>query len=296
MTAQWKFFAPALAALGLTLAVSAFTATPAAAGPPSGGSGCCKPTPPPCCKPTPTPPPQPPKPTPPVCCGHGPVIKPPTVVITPPTVIVNAVANASAVAVSSSRASSNTVIYGGGGGGGGGTMPGTPGMVNLNVEAAAPVLQRTPYQASRTQIKTVVIRAVCIDDRLVPHAASQVFPGQDVADSYDGELYRCIAGSRLQITLADWMGKVAFDGGWNMECAKGEALWYGRSGELACKPQKPARDCNERSLLRRYGVGVKVIKLIRTETYTAYREETVTSTATTSGAIVFDGGVGGIQY
>jgi hypothetical protein len=32
------------------------------------------------------------------------------------------------------------------------------------------------------------------------------------------------------------------------------------------------------------------------ETYTAWREETVTSTATTSGAIVFDGGVGGIQF
>jgi hypothetical protein len=62
-------------------------------------------------------------------------------------------------------------------------------------------------------MKTVVIRAVCIDDREVPHPASQVFPGHDVAEKYEGELYRCIAGTRLSVTVADWLGKVAFDGG-----------------------------------------------------------------------------------
>ncbi len=160
---------------------------------------------------------------------------------------------------------------------------------------AGPVVQKIPFQASRTQIKSVVIRAVCIDDRLVPHAASQVFPGQDVADHYEGELYRCVAGSRLQITVADFHGKISFDGGSNLECRKGEALWHSQ-GEVTCRPQKPARDCNERSLLRRYGVGVKVLKMIRVETYTAYREEVVQSTAVTSGSIVLDGGVGGITF
>ena len=293
MTAHWKSLSPVLAAFGL-LAGALAMPTSAQAGPPhpGGGGGCCKPK-PPCCKPiVPDTP------------GHGvkvpPIkIQPPSVIIVPPTVIVNASARANAVATSSafasSNASSNTVVFGGGGGGGFAT-PGTPSALNLNVVGAAPQIQKVPFQASRTQIKTVVIRAVCIDDKLVPHPASQVFPGQDVADHFEGELYRCIAGSRLQITLADWLGKVSFDGGWNMECAKGEALHYGKGGALTCRPQKPARDCNERSLLRRYGVGVKVLKLVRVETYTAYREEVIQGTAISTGGIVLDGGVGGIQF
>ena len=209
------------------------------------------------------------KPKPPCCAPKRPDVKvpgvtvyPPKVVIMPPSLNVNVNASAKAVAIPS-----------------------------LNVVGAA--VQRVPFQASRTQIKTVVIKAVCIDDRLVPHPASQVFPSQDVADSYAGELYRCIAGSRLQITLADWMGKASFDGGSNMECKKGEALWFER-GEISCRPQRPARDCNERSLLRRYGVGVKVFKMTRVETYTAYREEVVQTA--TSGGIVLDGGVGGVVF
>ncbi|NBW13074.1 MAG: hypothetical protein EBR82_34145, partial [Caulobacteraceae bacterium] len=190
----------------------------------------------------------------------------------------------------------------------------------LNVEgAAAASVVRTPFTASRWAFSRVVIQAVCIDDRDIPHPASQVQPGRDIADGYDGEIYRCIAGTRLQVTWADFVDQINFDHGQTMSCRKGESLWYGQSAEAAayaaasyaggsagpgapigggvmeCRPQKPERDCNERSLLRRYGAGVKVLTLWRQETYTEYREETVqASSMSISGAsMTLDGGVGG---
>ncbi|WP_204282233.1 hypothetical protein, partial [Serratia marcescens] len=53
------------------------------------------------------------------------------------------------------------------------------------------------------------------------------------------------------------------------------ALAMGSVGQaiVSCRPQLPARDCNERSLLRRFGAGVKILNMLTTETYTAYREE-----------------------
>lgn len=286
MLAHVRVLTPMLGALAGLAALAAAPTAAQAGEKPTGG--CCKPKPPSCCAPK----------------DHtvkvpGVKIYPPSVVVVPPSVVVTgkavAVANASASASASAFGNSTVII--GGGGGGFFAGPGSASAIGtLNVEGIASAVQRVPYQAQRTQVKTVVIRAVCLDDRLVPHPASQVFPGQDVAETYEGELYRCIAGSRLQITIADWMGKIAFDGGSNLECAKGEALWYGRGGGVTCRPAKPARDCNERSLLRRYGVGVKVLKMVRVETYTAWREEVIQSAVTTSGGIVLDGGVGGVVF
>lgn len=285
MTAHRKVLGLVAAAVSLTLGGLAIPSA-AQAGEKGGGSGCCKPK-PPCCSPKR-----------PDVKVPGVTVYPPKVVIMPPSLNVNVNANASAkasaYATSSATASNvnNITVIGGGGGGGGFASPGVAtGIASLNVVGFE--TKRVPFQASRTQIKTVVIRAVCIDDRLVPHPASQVFPGQDVADHYEGELYRCIAGSRLQITLGQWLEKASFDGGENMECRKGEALWF-KGGVISCRPQKPARDCNERSLLRRYGVGMKVFKMVRVETYTAWREETVQSAST--GGIVLDGGVGGYVF
>jgi len=162
--------------------------------------------------------------------------------------------------------------------------------------------KRVAYEATRTRTRRVVIRAVCIDDRDIPHPASQVTPDRDIEDGYEGELYRCIAGSRLQITIAEFSGEVSFDkGGETMVCGKGEALWHSPGGKdggrMECRPQKPARDCNERSLLRRFGAGVKVLTIVTTETYTAYREEVQESSSSSgSYSMSLDGGVGGTVY
>lgn len=262
---------------------------------------CCAP--PPCnnCQP-----PSPPKPVTPCCGSGGHSINVPGVnVNVGASVIVNASASAVVSASGSGAGAGNVVVFGGGGGGGGGIGAGPVTVINaLNVEGGGRK-ERVAYNATRTRIKIIVIRAVCIDDRNVPHAASQVTPDRDIDDRYDGELYRCLAGTRLQATYSEWAGKVDFDKGETLMCRKGEALYYKggavveggqRAGKMECRPQKAARDCNERSLLRRFGAGVKVIKVVITETYTAYREETVQSAETRSFSMSLDGGVGGIAY
>lgn len=254
--------------------------------PPTPPPCCTPPSPPPCCTP-PAPPPRPPSN--PTCCTSG----------GRTNVIVNS--NAVAVAVSGASAGAgSTVYYGGGGGGGYYAAPMATGVIQgLDVQGAQRT-RRVAYEASRTRTRRVVIQAVCLDDRDVPHPASQVFPDRDVEEAFEGELYRCIAGTRMQITIADYVDRISFDGGQTLVCAKNEALVRERGGaegyQLLCRPQKPARDCNERSLLRRFGAGVKVLTVVTIEKYTAYREETVTESSSSSSTMSLDGGVGGIVY
>lgn len=251
---------------------------------------CCTPPPPPppsnCCQPPPAPPP----PVIPGCCGGG-----STVVI--PGVSVNV--QSTAIAVSGTQASAGASgsagasVFFGGGGGGYLMEANTPAyMPGLNVEAGEAAMRLVAYQARRRFERRVVIQAVCIDDRLTPHPASQVRPEREVEAGYEGEVFRCIAGTRLQALIADYKGEVRFEGARSMDCAKAEALYRSASGEVACRPQIPERDCNERSLLRRYGAGVKILTMIRDETYTAYRQERIIQRSSVSG-IVLDGGVGG---
>ncbi len=261
-------------------------------------SGCnCTPPPPPCCTPpTPPTPPQTPCCTPP---GHN-INVPGVTVNVNASVIVNAnvaaQANVLAGAASQANGSAQTVVYGGGGGSGGGMAPGpVTVMGGLNVQGGKE-MRRVAYQATRTKTTKVVIQAFCLDDKSVPHPASQVFPEKDVEDSYDGELFRCIAGTRMQYTWAEYIDHVSFDGGHIVTCDKDSALWHSKEGKTECRPQTPARDCNERSLLRRFGAGVKILTMVTTETYTAYREEETESSASSSGSISFSGGVGGYAY
>jgi len=252
------------------------------------------------------PPQPPPPPVTPCCLPPPPPVRPPVIPPVPPVtprdgvngwggggnVNVNVNVNvAGARAFGGARAGGTVIVGGGGGAYFNVDQPYPTTIQGLSVEGKSMEMVRVPYTASRRMEKRVVIQAVCIDDRAVPHPASQVRPGKDVATDYEGELYRCIAGTKLQWTIADEAGGP----GETINCNKREALWYGRSGQLECRPEKQERDCNERSLLRRYGAGVKVLTMIREETYTEYREEMVESAgAVASGAVIMlDGGVGG---
>jgi hypothetical protein len=198
----------------------------------------------------------------------------------------NANANASVLGAAASRVS-------GGGGSSDYLAPGATGLIqNLDVDSAG--LTRTAYEATRTKITKVIIQAVCLDDKDVPHPASQTSPDRDIDEAFDGELFRCIAGTHMQATIAEYHGQLAFDHGWTLSCDKNQALYRDKDGKVECRAQIPARDCNERSLLRRFGAGVKVVTMITTEKYTAYHEETVQSSG--SGALSLDGGVGGVMY
>ena len=206
----------------------------------------------------------------------------------------NANANASANASSSSLAiagSSNAIVTGGGGSswyvGDGPTSV----ISDLRVEAGE--FRKICIEKIK-QEKVVAIQAVCLDDKSVPHPASQVLPERDVAPGYEGEVYRCIAGSRMQYTIADFSGQANFDHGQTSTCQKGEALYHSANGQLACRPQKAARDCNERSLLRRYGAGIKVLKVAGDEVCKTWKTEGVESRA--GGSMILDGGVGGVVH
>lgn len=280
---------------------------------------CCAPPPPPCCAPPPAPP-RPPAPPPCNTCGGGHNVNIPGINIhVGGSIIVNANASASATSNASAGSSAGsgasagtTVYYGGGTHGGYYSGPVSTGYIQgLNVEGGE-ARRRAAYEATRTKFKRVVIRAVCLDDRDIPHPASQVMPDRDIDSGYDGELYRCIAGSRMQYVVGAYEGySQANFGGETYVCGKNEALYYGgggrgdsglsggpdgRGGALSCRPQRSARDCNERSLLRRYGAGVKVVTILTTEKYTAYREETVRESSMSGMSLSLDGGVGGVVY
>lgn len=297
-------------------------------------SGCQPPPTPSCCQPPPAPP-SPPSP-PGNCCEMPP----------PPNypggnfngnvnvnVNVNANANANANANSSAiraRGAGDVYVSGGGGAYFSVDQPYPTVIQGLNVEGgvAQQVIQQA-VQRSRWAFSRVVIQALCIDDRDIPHPASQVQPGRDIAAGYNGELYRCIAGTRLQYTLAEFAEQISFDHGQTMSCQKGESLWYSEGGAASagasqyaaayaeayaaqyggqqgpggptgggiveCRPQTPERDCNERSLLRRYGAGIKILTLWREEQYTEYEQQTVQAASSMSmgSSLTLDGGVGG---
>lgn len=266
-----KWGLPLLAALTVTAIADAAQAQ------------CCEPPPPPCCEPPPPPPPPPccePPPPPPPCCHGG-------------NININVNVNAGAQARASSRASAIALGRAQGFGYASFSVdqPAPTIINNLVVEGAARLV-RTPYVERRRMERRVVIQAVCIDARSVPHPAARLRPDRDVFSDYEGELYRCLAGTWLQATIAAYEGEVRFDGGETLACRPGEALYHGRGGRLECRPQTRERDCFERSLLRRYGAGVFVLTMIREEEYTEYREEVVVETISGM-SLMLDGGVGG---
>ncbi len=250
--------------------------------------------------------------------------------------------------------SAGATVYGGGYG----NWSQTPGYTQQVGGLAVVTGDEGAYDAiseSRSVTRTLIIQASCIDDTGVPHPASQVFPDRDVANSYTGEVYRCIAGTHMQVVMADCLddaggfaaghavsestsysrseereehssyghgghgyasgssesheersssasggrhvemgclSRVNFDGGKTMTCQKGDALWFDH-GAMTCRVQIPARQCNERSLLRRFGVGMKVLTVTRTESFMKKREVAASSRSSSSTVMVFDGGVGG---
>ena len=265
----------------------------------------------------------------------------------------------------------------------------------LNVETGQGGAAFDMISERRTVTRTLVLQASCIDDTGVPHPASQVSAERAIANEYMGEVYRCIAGTHMQVTMADFgicddfggaagatrvaesetssysrseshsssgyesgyqgggyqdqsgqmdagpcspqavacsasggyaaqggsyqggeshdvahevseggasrragcaanmdLTHVNFDGGKTMTCQKGDALWFDH-GNLTCKVQIAQRQCNERSLLRRFGVGLKVLTVTRVETTQRQVARQVERTSSTSTTMTFDGGVGG---
>ncbi len=213
------------------------------------------------------------------------------------------------------------------------------------------------YEEERRMTSMMILEASCIDDTGVPHPASQLNGDRNVDNGYAGEVFRCIAGTHMLVTMircggpldtgyeqgmsesetysesesdssySQGMGDdgashhehhmsggdhhdgamggdasscagmdfdhIDFGGGQTMSCQKGEALWF-EHGALTCRTQIPQRQCNERSLLRRFGTGIKVLTVTRIEKITRQREVARASSASYGSTVMtFDGGVGG---
>jgi hypothetical protein len=136
----------------------------------------------------------------------------------------------------------------------------------------------------------------------MPHPASRTDGDQNIAATFNGEVFRCMAGTRMEVTMGKVVnGQPVFDGGRTMSCQKGQALAYtngagaaggAAGGSLVCVAQAARAECNERSLLRRFGPGVKYATVTRTETVTSTRQAAQSNVVTLRSSMFVDGGVG----
>ncbi|MEM1390515.1 MAG: hypothetical protein AAGG45_05495 [Pseudomonadota bacterium] len=257
------------------------------------------------------------------CCGKKPKshnVVVPGVHVAGPNVTVNQgnftlnkgniVVNNRSVIRNNQTVRGETIIFGGGSSvfPTPGVTPSSIGALNVQgnvVETITENIKTTEeYCEEKISIKTVhrPVQAVCIDDKGAPHPASQVIEAKKVSSHYHGEVFRCMAGTSMQVTLGKVdNGKASFAHGETFSCHKGEALVHSAGGNLACKAQTPQRSCNERSLLRRHGPGLKLIQgqlktktcVPKTRTVMKPVQRQVERIGQIKGeAIVFDGGVG----
>lgn len=229
-----------------------------------------------------------------------------------------AVASANAMSMAGASAYGSSAASGGGGvffGGGGGyySNPGVPqstisnfavdgGFETKLVEEEVKGTEEICVDKIVEEVRARPVQAVCIDDRNTPHPASRVNDEMSVDGRYSGEIYRCIAGTHMQVTMGEMVdGKASFETGDTFSCAKGEALFHGAGGVIQCRRQTPERDCNERSLLRKYGPGVKLVRVAAKkticepatrQTLTKVVKEVKVARPVAAGNLVFDGGVG----
>jgi hypothetical protein len=244
----------AIAALGLILLpVDAAADCDHCNRPPPCQHSCGPPPPPPCCQP-------------PVVIVPPPHVPPPNVVVVNPGARAQAQASATAIAIANAEAGDtiirqNMIVHGG---------------VSAAVQANAMAVTETSLTTeTATRERDLLVQAICLDAEGNPHPASQTFGGRDVSEDYRGEIFRCMAGTRMRYTVD----------GQSADCAPGEALWH-EDGQVTCRPQIARRPCNERSLLRRFGPGDKLVRVRDAESREARSETTF------NGAMTMDGGVG----
>ena len=176
-------------------------------------------------------------------------------------------------------------------------------LVTETVTEQVPKTENFCVDQVRETVATRTVQAVCLDDKGVPHPASRLDPSSAVDAGFSGELFRCMAGTSMQVTIGDASSgaNMSFADARTFSCAKGEALAHFPGGDLRCVAQTGERDCNERSLLRRYGPGVKTLTLRTTEKICVPQTRTTMETVTRQvqvekqvigGQLILDGGVG----
>ena len=194
----------------------------------------------------------------------------------------------------------------------------TPSVISgLNIEGNVETYSETiTEQVPTTQTSCVAqsgytttwrpVQALCVDDKGTPHPASRPSADQRVDANFEGEIFRCMAGTSMQVILGDQAqlaggsAAASFQNASGFSCAKGEALVHRRGGQLVCQTQKPQRNCNERSLLRRNGPGIKLVQMhaeracvpTTTTVMQSVQRQVQRTRPVKTAPMVFDGGVG----
>jgi len=117
--------------------------------------------------------------------------------------------------------------------------------------------EQCEYQEA-TVIKA--IHAVCVAGEGHEFPASHMVADTFINSSYEGEIMRCLPGSRLKVVIGDVLQSDqgmagTYEGGQVIMCAEHEALGHYKDGMLKCIPAQPVKDCTERTNLRLYGTG-----------------------------------------
>lgn len=118
--------------------------------------------------------------------------------------------------------------------------------VMLAAVAMCGAMSATPAHAQ----EAVEVRATCVDARGIPHPAAQTFAERETPAAFEGELFRCLAGTHLRYD-ADRIVR---------DCVAGEALWFG-AGALSCRAAVAQPRAYDRDLLRQFRAGVKLVPL-----------------------------------
>jgi hypothetical protein len=205
-------------------------------------------------------------------------------------VSVSVTSSGSSAATSSVNQNAAALLSTGGGSGSWSAEAGvSTDITEIKTESPAPPVAAPPICTTwKSAFREIAVQAICLDDKAAPHPASQVSPDRAVAPGYEGEVFRCIAGARMQYTIAEVSGAIDFNHGQTVVCQKGEALYHSAGGGLQCRPQKPARDCNERSLLRRFGAGIKVMTASGDKVCVAWRPQGVAAAPAPAGPQVLN--------
>lgn len=114
-------------------------------------------------------------------------------------------------------------------------------LAALGAFAAAPAF---------AQEGAVEVRATCVDARGVPHPAAQTFGEREAPAQFEGELFRCLAGTHLRYDVDHAVH----------DCSAGEALWFGE-GALSCRAAVEQTREYDRELLRQFRAGPKLVRL-----------------------------------
>jgi hypothetical protein len=164
------------------------------------------------------------------------------------------------------------------------TMVNHGGEVSANAEETCQMTEGSVVKA---------IHAVCVSSEGREFPASHMLPETWIETTYEGEVARCIAGSRLNITIGDVIetdqGMAGtYQNGEVLACGRGESLWHYKNGMVKCGPAIPVKDCTERTNLRRYGTG---------DFFFSYRDKVCVSRVAKSKSVDlsstnWDGGVG----